>query len=66
MNEGKKYIRRTDLGLVREIDQSLWAILQPFLDQAGLPYEVLAAPPPEPAAPEAPPTEGVAPPKRQK
>jgi len=64
MSEGKKYLRRTDTGLVLEIDPSLLAILRPFLDQAGISYEVLDAPPPH--ATSAPPAEGGDPQKRRK
>jgi len=47
MREGKKYLRRLDIGLVLEIEPALLEILRPFLDQAGIPYEVLDAPPEE-------------------
>jgi len=47
MSVEKKYLRRLDIGLVIEIDPALLQILQPFLDQAGIPYEVLDAPPEE-------------------
>jgi len=40
----KKYFRRTDIGLVLEIDPSLLDLLRSFLDRAGIPYEVLDAP----------------------
>jgi hypothetical protein len=43
----KKYFRRPDIGLVLEIDAVLLEILRIFLDQAGIPYEVLDAPPEE-------------------
>jgi len=45
MTEGKKYLRRPDIGLVIEMEQSLLRILLPFMDQAGIPYEVLDTPP---------------------
>jgi hypothetical protein len=48
MSGEKKYLRRLDIGLVIEIGPALLQVLQPFLDQAGIPYEVLDAPP-EPA-----------------
>jgi len=47
MSEGKKYLRRLDIGLVLEIELSLLQLLQPFLEQAGIAYEVLDAPPEE-------------------
>jgi hypothetical protein len=45
MNGGKKYLRRLDIGLVLEFEASQLEQLRPFLDKAGIPYEVLAAPP---------------------
>jgi hypothetical protein len=45
MNGGKKYLRRLDIGLVFEFDASQLEQLRPFLDKAGIPYEVLDAPP---------------------
>jgi len=45
MTDGKKYLKRLDIGLVIEIDPVLLEILRPFMDQAGIPYEVLDAPP---------------------
>ena len=47
MSEGKKYLRRLDIALVLEMELSLLRLLQPFLEQAGIPYEVLDAPPEE-------------------
>jgi hypothetical protein len=47
MGEEKKYLRRLDIGLVIEIELVLLQFLQPFLDQAGISYEVLDAPPEE-------------------
>jgi hypothetical protein len=47
MTDGKKYLRRLDIGLVIEIEPSLLEVLRPFMDQAGIPYEVLDAPPEE-------------------
>jgi hypothetical protein len=47
MTGGKKYLRRLDIELVIEIETALLQILQPFLDQAGIPYEVLDEPPDE-------------------
>jgi hypothetical protein len=47
MTEGKKYLRRLDIGLLIEIEPALLELLRPFLDQAGIPYEVLDAPPEE-------------------
>ena len=44
----KKYLRRTDIGLILEVELSLLELLRSVLDQAGIPYEVLDAPP-EPA-----------------
>jgi hypothetical protein len=48
MNGGKKYLRRLDIGLVLEFDASQLEQLRPFLDKAGIPYEVLDAPPAPP------------------
>ena len=48
MAGGKKYLRRTDIGLILEVELSLLELLRSVLDQAGIPYEVLDAPP-EPA-----------------
>jgi ribose 5-phosphate isomerase len=49
MSDEKKYLRRLDIaGLVIEIEPSLLEVVRQHLDQAGLPYEVLDAPP-EPA-----------------
>jgi hypothetical protein len=46
MNGGKKYLKRLDIeGLVIEIETSLLEIVRQHLDRAGLPYEVLDAPP---------------------
>ena len=45
MTDGKKYLRRLDIGLVIEIELSLLQVLRSFMDQAGIPYEVLDAPP---------------------
>jgi len=50
MTEGKKYLRRLDIGLVIEIEPALLNLLQPLLDLAGMPYEVLDAPPGEEGA----------------
>jgi len=50
MTDGKKYLRRLDIGLVIEIDLALLQVLQPLLDLAGMPYEVLDAPPEEEGA----------------
>jgi len=47
MNGEKKYIRRTDIGLVLEVDLPLLELLRQFWDWAGIPYEVLDAPPEE-------------------
>jgi len=47
MSDGKKYLKRPDIGLVIEIDSALLELLRPFLDQAGILYEVLDAPPEE-------------------
>jgi hypothetical protein len=47
MTEGKKYLRRLDIGLVIEIEPALLELLRPFLDQAGIPYEVHDTPPEE-------------------
>jgi len=47
MGDGKKYLRRPDTGWYGEIDVALLALLRVFLEQAGLPYEVLDAPPEE-------------------
>jgi hypothetical protein len=47
MTGEKKYLRRTDIGLVIELEVALLDILRPFLDQAGIPYEVLDEPPDE-------------------
>jgi hypothetical protein len=47
MTSEKKYLRRPDIGLVIEVEEALLQLLRPFLDQAGLPYEVLDAPPEE-------------------
>jgi len=47
MSDGKKYLRRPDTGWYGEIDVALLALLQVFLEQAGLPYEVYDAPPEE-------------------
>jgi hypothetical protein len=41
----KKYLRRTDIGLVLEMEPTLLELLRSFLEQAGIPYEVLDAPP---------------------
>jgi len=41
----KKYLRRTDIGLILEVELSLLELLRSVLDQAGIPYEVLDAPP---------------------
>jgi hypothetical protein len=43
----KKYLRRTDIGLVLEMESTLLELLRSFLEQAGIPYEVLDAPPEE-------------------
>ena len=43
----KKYLRRTDIGLVLEMEPALLELLRSFLEQAGIPYEVLDAPPEE-------------------
>ena len=49
MNGEKKYHKRPDIeGLVIEIELALLEIVRQHLDRAGLPYEVLDAPP-EPA-----------------
>jgi len=40
----KKYLRRTDIGLILEVELSLLELLRSFLDRAGIPYEVLDAP----------------------
>lgn len=46
MSEGKKYLRRPDIeDLVVEIEPGLLEIARQHLDRAGLPYEVLDAPP---------------------
>jgi hypothetical protein len=46
MNGEKKYLKRPDIeGLVIEIELALLEIVRQHLDQAGLPYEVLDAPP---------------------
>ena len=46
MNGGKKYLKRPDIeGLVVEVEPSLLEIVRQHLDRAGLPYEVLDAPP---------------------
>jgi len=48
MADGKKYLkRRLDEELVIEMEAALLQLLQPFLDQAGIPYEVLETPPEE-------------------
>jgi hypothetical protein len=47
MTGEKKYLRRLDIGLVIEIEEALLQILRSFLDQAGIPYEVLDALPEE-------------------
>lgn len=47
MSEGVKYLVRTDLGLVLEMPAALIEILRPQLDSAGIPYQVLDAPPTE-------------------
>jgi hypothetical protein len=47
MTGEKKYLRRPDIGLVIEIELALLQILQPHLDQVGIPYEVLDTPPEE-------------------
>jgi len=47
MSREVKYLRRTDIGLVLEVDLYLLELLRPFLDQAGIPHEVLDAPPEE-------------------
>jgi len=52
MTDGKKYLRRSDTGLVIEIELALLELLQPLLEQAGMPYEVLDAPPDAPPAEE--------------
>ena len=41
----KKYLRRTDIGLVLEMEPTLLELLRSFLEQVGIPYEVLDAPP---------------------
>ena len=41
----KKYLRRLDIGLLLEVEAPLLELLRRFLDQAGIPYEVLDAPP---------------------
>ena len=43
----KKYLRRTDIGLVLEMESTLLELLRSFLEQAGIPYEILAALPEE-------------------
>ena len=49
MNGEKKYLKRLDIeGLVIELEPSLLEIVRQHLERAGLPYEVLDAPP-EPA-----------------
>jgi hypothetical protein len=46
MTGGKKYLRRPDIdGLVIEIEEALLQIVRQFLEQVGMPYEVLDAPP---------------------
>ena len=45
MSDGKKYLRRLDIGLILEVEMPLLELLRRFLDQAGVPYEVLDAPP---------------------
>jgi len=46
MNGGKKYLKRPDIeGLVVEVEPALLEIMRQHLDRAGLPYEVLDAPP---------------------
>ena len=45
MSDGKKYLRRLDIGLILEVETPLLELLRRFLDQAGVPYEVLDAPP---------------------
>jgi hypothetical protein len=45
MNEGVKYLVRTDLGLVLEMPAILIELLRPQLDLAGIPYQVLDSPP---------------------
>jgi len=45
MTDGKKYLRKLDTDLLIEIEPALLKILQPFLERAGMPYEVLDAPP---------------------
>jgi hypothetical protein len=45
MTGEKKYLRRPDIGLVIELEVALLDILRPFLDQAGIQYEILDTPP---------------------
>ncbi len=47
MSGEKKYFVRPDIGLVLEIEPALLEILRPYLDQAGMPYEVRDNPPEE-------------------
>ena len=47
MSDGKKYLRRLDIGLILEVETPLLELLRRFLEQAGIPYEVLDAPPEE-------------------
>jgi len=47
MNGEKKYLRRPDTRWIGEIELSMLEILRMHLEQAGLPYEVLDAPPEE-------------------
>ena len=44
MSDGKKYLRRLDIGLILEVETPLLELLRRFLEQAGIPYEVLEAP----------------------
>jgi hypothetical protein len=45
MSGEKKYLRRADLGIFWELAPPLLELLRQHLDRAGLPYEVLDAPP---------------------
>jgi len=47
MTDEKKYLKLLHTRLVLEIELGLLEVLRPFLDQAGIPYEVLDAPPEE-------------------
>jgi hypothetical protein len=47
MNDGVKYLVRSDLGLILEMPAALIEILRPQLDSAGIPYQVLDSPPNE-------------------